>query len=249
MTAWLGMDPGQDRGRIERCIRNLVDVFRESIDLLEKQHWYPGDPLSPIWWGGLGDPLEIIVTAILVKLSRWRSALDSLESMRKSGLLDLRRLSSANPEDLARVIRGVGFPRSKARTIVEIARYIERSGGLGAISRRGAEEIRRELMDIDGIGRETADSILLFALNKPVFPAARLSMRVLERFCGSGVEGYESMRRAVEETLGWDLYSLKLLHAGLTTIASKYCRRSMPKCGQCPLVGLCIYGGRSRSSL
>lgn len=242
------MDPGQDQRSVERCVRDLVAFFRESMDLLEKQHWYPGDPLSPRWWGGLEDPLEIIVTAILVKLSRWRSALNSLENMRRSGLLDLGRLSSADPEDLARVIRGVGFPKSKARTIVEVARYMERIGGLEAISGRGVEEIRRELMDIDGIGRETADSILLFALNKPVFPAARLSMRVLERFCGSVAGSYEAMRNAVEETLDWDLYSLKLLHAGLTTIASRFCRKSMPRCSHCPLAGLCIYN-RSRSSL
>lgn len=239
------MDPGEDRGRIERCIRDLIGVFRESMDMLEKQHWYPGDPLSPRWWGGLEDPLEIIVTAILVKLSRWRSALNSLENMKRSGLLDLRRLSSANPEDLAKVIRGVGFPGSKARTIVEVARYIERIGGLEALSGRDVEEIRRELMGIDGIGRETADSILLFALNKPVFPAARLSIRVLKRFCGLDMGSYESIRKAVEEILGRDLYSLKLLHAGLTTIASRYCRRSIPRCGQCPLAGLCKYGGRN----
>jgi len=200
-------------------------------------------------------PLEVVVSAVLVKLSRWSSALKALERVREEGLLDLGRLSSADPGRLSEVIRGVGFPRSKAETIVELARYIVSRGGFEALRGYSVELLRRELLRINGVGRETADSILLFALNKPVFPAARLSKRVLERFCGTELEGYEAVRASIERALAGDLYSLKLLHAGLTTVASRYCRNRNPKCGECILGESCSYrktqipGGGGQSTL
>ncbi|MEM4970941.1 MAG: hypothetical protein QXE01_06775 [Sulfolobales archaeon] len=229
------------RGDLVDCIDNLIEIFERARDILIEQQWFPEDPMSMRWWGGLETPLEIMITAILVKLSKWSSALKALENMRLEGLVDLERLAKTDPERLAKTIKGVGFPRSKARTIVELAKYIASNGGIDKIAGKETNILRRELMGIDGIGRETADSILLFALNKPIFPIARLSIRVLKRFCGEELGGYEDMRREIEEIVNRDLYRLKLLHAGLVTIASRYCRNRHPRCGECPLRDKCLY--------
>ncbi|MDT7890174.1 MAG: hypothetical protein RQ885_14525 [Desulfurococcales archaeon] len=223
------------------CLNNLIEIFEKHGDLLEKQQWFPEEPTSTRWWGGLETPLEVMVTAVLVKLSRWSSALRALERMRAERLLDVEKLASIDPEELSVVIKGVGFSTSKAVTIVELARYILANGGVTHIAKKDLELLRRELMDIEGIGRETADSILLFALHKPVFPLARLSARVLKRFCGQELGGYEKVRRHVEVILSQDLYKLKLLHAGLVTIASKYCRERDPRCNDCILRSRCSY--------
>ncbi len=236
------MHPARD---LELCVEKLVEIFERSGRALEESEWFPSEPRSMRWWGGLETPLEIIATAVLVKLSRWRAALAALENMRRRGLLELSRLSKADPGEIAEAIRGVGFAKSKARTIIAISRYIESLGGVEALANSDSDMIRRGLLEIEGVGRETADSILLFALNKPVFPVARLSVRVLARYCGGYVGGYEYTREVVERALGRDLYRLKLLHAGLTTVASRFCRNRDPLCGSCFLGGTCSY----RSSL
>lgn len=233
------MDPGGEG--LDVCVRRLVEIFEGSRSLLEESQWFPSNPGSTRWWGGLETPLEVILTAILVKLSRWKAALAALESMRRKRLLSTSRLAEADPEEVAVTIRGVGFARSKARTIVAVSRYIESLGGVEALINRDAHTIRKDLLKIDGIGKETADSILLFALNKSVFPIARLSARVLSRYCGIRVTGYEYMRERIENMLEKDLYKLKLLHAGLTTIASRYCRRNKPLCGSCILRHECTH--------
>ena len=233
------MDLGK-RG-LEQCVESLIEIFERSVDVLKESQWFPSDPGSTRWWGGLETPLEIILTAILVKLSRWRSALTALENMRRRGLLNLTRLSRAELDEVAEAIKGVGFARSKARTIIVISRYIESIGGIESLGRRGIDIARRELLEIDGVGRETADSILLFALNKPVFPVTRLSMRVLKRYCGDALKTRGDVGAMVENILGRDLYRLKLIHAGLTTVASRYCRDKKPLCVSCLLRDSCFY--------
>ncbi len=232
------MDPGRS---LEKCVKDLVEVFERSSRILEESQWFPSDPESTRWWGGVETPLEIIVTAILVKLSRWKAALTALENMKRRGLLDISRLSRSSIDEVAEAIRGVGFARSKAGTIIAISRYIESIGGVEALKSMDTAIARRELLGIDGIGRETADSILLFALNKPVFPVTRLSLRVLRRYCGEDIEGYNHVGGIIENALGRDLYKLKLLHAGLTSIASRYCRNNKPLCGSCLLRDKCSY--------
>ncbi|GAY25147.1 DNA repair protein [Desulfurococcaceae archaeon AG1] len=232
------MDPGKG---LEWCVKNLLEVFERSSRVLEESQWFPSDPESTRWWGGVETPLEIIVTAILVKLSRWKTALTALENMRRRGLLDLSRLSRSSIDEIAEAIRGVGFARSKAWTIIAISRYIESIGGVEALKDMDTAIARRELLRIDGIGRETADSILLFALNKPVFPVTRLSLRVLKRYCGENADDYRNVGERVEDALERDLYKLKLLHAGLTSIASRYCRNNKPLCGSCLLGDGCLY--------
>lgn len=228
-------------GDLVDCINNLIKIFERAKEVLIEQQWFPEDPMSMRWWGELETPLEVMISAVLVKLNRWSSALKSLENIRAEGLLDIEKLAKIDLERLSEAVKGVGFSRSKARTIVELARYIVSNGGIKGIAEKELDILRRELVSIDGIGRETADSILLFALNKPIFPVARLSARVLERFCGEKLGGYEEVRKKVEEILGRDLYRLKLLHAGLVTIASRYCRKRYPLCSKCVLVSECLY--------
>ncbi len=235
-------------GGLVDCINNLIKIFERAREVLIEQLWFPEDPMSMRWWGGLETPLEIMITAVLVKLSKWSSAMKSLENMRAEGFLDIEKLVNIDLERLSKAIKGVGFSRSKAKTIVELARYIVSNGGIKGIAEKELDILRRELISIDGIGRETADSILLFALNKPVFPVARLSTRVLERFCGEKLGRYEEVRKKVEEILGRDLYRLKLLHAGLVTIASRYCRKRNPLCNECILASECLYSHRREPS-
>lgn len=229
---------------LEDLVDEILEIFQANLEEIRSAGWLVGDPESPAWWGGLLTRLEIILTAALVKMSRWSSARAALERIREAGLLDLERLSREDPGRIAGLIRGVGFPTSKAATIASLSTKIKSLGGLEALERLEPGDARRILLEVDGVGPETADSILLFALNKPVFPATRLSRRVLERLGAEIPRGYEGLKRAVEEILRGDLYRLKLLHSGLTAVASKYCRASKPRCGVCVLRRSCREASR-----
>ncbi|MGC9189979.1 MAG: endonuclease III domain-containing protein, partial [Conexivisphaera sp.] len=81
---------------VPREVLRRIELVKDS--LLPAYEWYPSDPGSPRWWGGLGSAEEIAISAVLVQLSRWSSALASLEELRRRGLLDLGRLADADPE-------------------------------------------------------------------------------------------------------------------------------------------------------
>jgi Uncharacterized protein related to Endonuclease III len=125
---------GSRRVDAPREVLRRIEEVKDS--LLPRYGWYPSDPESPRWWGGLSSALEIAVSAVLVQLSRWDSALASLEALRSAGLLDLGRLAAADPEEVAPLIRRSGMPLEKARRIIGMARA---SGGtrMGCATGRG----------------------------------------------------------------------------------------------------------------
>ncbi len=224
---------------VPREVLRRIEVVKDS--LLPAYEWYPSDPGSPRWWGGLGSAEEIAISAVLVQLSRWSSALASLEELRRRGLLDLGTLADADPEEVAGLIRRSGMPREKAKRIVDLARAARgRPGGLCD---------RDLLLSVRGIGRETADGILLFGCNRLIWPASRLSVRVLSRVGMEVRGGYEAWRAAVEGSLPRDLYTYKLMHAGLVSVARANCALGNPKCDGCPLSDICAHSpARRRTS-
>jgi endonuclease-3 related protein len=221
---------------VPREVLRRIEEVKDS--LLPAYEWYPSDPRSPRWWGGLSSALEIAVSAVLVQLSRWDSAIASLGELRRAGFLDLRALAAADPQALAPLIRRSGMPLEKSRRIIEMARA---SGGeIGGLCDR------ERLLSIRGIGEETADGILLFACNEPVWPASRLGVRVLSRVGMDVRGGYAAWRSSVEATMHGDLYAYKLLHAGLVSIARAYCALGNPRCNGCPLSDMCRYSSARR---
>lgn len=222
---------------LEGLVGDLIKIF-ESGRLLEEAGWLPcEDPKSPRWWGGLESYDEVSITAILVQRSTWRSVERALENLRTAGLTSLERLANASCEELEEAIRPVSFRRGKARRLIGFAKKVVELGGLEGL--RGAERPRDILMGIKGIGRETADSILLFALNTPTIPISRHIRLVLERVGAlKRDEDYEALRMRIVEILKGRIRDLKLLYAGLTSIGKLVCK-GVPKCSKCQLKGLC----------
>lgn len=219
----------------------LLRIERVKDSLLPKYGWYPSDPESPRWWGGLGSLEEIAISAVLVQLSRWSSALESLEELRRHGLLRMEELARADQRVVAALIRRSGMPQEKARRLIELARA-------AAGRPRGICE-RDVLLSVRGIGKETADSILLFGCNVLTWPASRLSLRVLSRVGMEVRGGYEAWKAAVEGSIPRDLYYYKLMHAGLVSVARAHCSLSDPSCDGCPLSDVCSRRGvRRRTS-
>jgi len=217
---------------MSETLRRVLGIFGELGDLLRENGWIISPPSSPSWWGGASSGDEVVITAILVQRTRWEIVHRVLRRLRDLGLNTLVRIADEDPWRLAHVISGVNYRFIKARRLVGLARSIVDHGGLEAL--RSDPGVRDFLLRHEGVGEETADSILLFALNIPVMPMSRYARRVLSRILGvSNWGGF------LKETLH-DLYAYKLMHAGIVTVGKRYCLLD-PRCGSCPLRSVCAF--------
>jgi endonuclease-3 related protein len=196
------------------------------------------------WWPARTDE-EVVVGAVLTQAVSWRNVEIAVETLRALGLLSLRRLAAADPASVAPLIRPTGYFNVKARKLRSVARAIVSRGGLAAMRRRDPLELRRELLAVWGVGPETADAILCYALGFPCFVADAYAQRIAVRagWVPPG-SGYEATRRFFEEGLaGGDLGEL---HALLVRLAKDHCHRRLPACAGCPLRGDCATGRTGR---
>ena len=158
------------------------------------------------WWSGMS-PYEIAVGAILAQNTAWPNAAKALAALRARRLLEPRRLVAAPESELARTIRSAGSDRVKARRLRRFTRWLlTRHGGtFGGPRRVALAPLRAELSRVPGLGRETADAILLHAAHRPVFVADVRTRRVLarHRLIPAGA-GYETARTFLEAHLPSD---------------------------------------------
>jgi len=223
------------RGIRVRRLKELVSVLEQIKDLLPSYGWFPSPGDSPRWWAGYSDPFHIVITAVLVQMTRWSVAEGVFRRLLDLGLGTPSALASVDVNILEELLKPVNYRRSKARALIEISRLLLELD----LNREPLEEARKVLLKIKGVGRETTDSILLFAYNKPTIPISRQLRRVLERYGINTPRGYEEARKWVVEELNQDLYKLKLLHATTTIIAREFCKIKTTKCSECPLTSTC----------
>jgi endonuclease III related protein len=215
--------------------RELEEVYQRLLAAFGPQHWWPGQT-----------PLEVMVGAVLVQNTSWRNAAHAIENLRQADLLDLRALDALPPEELAELIRPAGYYRLKARRLQSLVRYIVQryDGTLETMFARPCDELRQELLTLHGIGPETADAILLYAGQMPVFVVDSYTCRVLGRHGWLDDEAdYDRVQEMFHDALAADAALYNEFHALLVRVGKDYCRKSQPKCQQCPLRDL-LPGGR-----
>jgi endonuclease-3 related protein len=188
------------------------------------------------WWPAR-TPFEVAVGAVLTQHTAWAGAAQALANLRAARRLEAGRLAALPAAALGRLIRPAGTWRVKTRSLRALTRFfLERAGGEPRrLERRPLEPLRRDLLAVPGIGPETADAILLYALNRPVFVADAYTRRVLSRHRIVPRRGdYEGLRRFLEAHLPGDPALFNELHALLVAVAKSHCR-TRPRCDGCPL--------------
>lgn len=188
------------------------------------------------WWPATGR-FEVAVGAVLTQHTAWRGVERAIDNLRAERALEPRRLARLALPRLGRLIRPAGTWRLKARRLRALAHFFLARGG-GRLDRLRAaplESVRTQLLDVPGIGPETADAILLYALGRPLFVADAYTRRVLSRhrIAPAGI-GYEELRRFLEARLPRDPALFNELHALLVAVAKSHCR-ARPRCEGCPL--------------
>jgi endonuclease III related protein len=188
------------------------------------------------WWPGRSR-FEVAVGAVLTQHTAWTGVTRAIGNLRAAGRLSPRRLQRLSLPALGRLIRPAGTWRLKAVRLRALARFfLERAGGRVERLRRAPLEIlRSELLEVRGVGPETADAILLYALGRPVFVADAYTRRVLSRHRIVPADlGYEALRSRLEANLPGDPALFNELHALLVAVSKSHCR-ARPRCDGCPL--------------
>jgi len=188
------------------------------------------------WWPGR-TAFEIAAGAILTQHTAWTNAARAIAALRLRGWLDARRLAAVDVATLAPVIRSAGTYRLKAQRLHAFTAWLLARFGARwpRLRREPLASLRRELLDVSGLGPETVDAILLYAAGRPVYVADAYTRRVLGRHrLLPPTASYEETRRFVEAHLPSDPALFNEFHALIVAVAKSHCR-TVPLCQTCPL--------------
>ena len=188
------------------------------------------------WWPG-ETPFEVIVGAILTQNTSWDNVARAVANLKSAGMLCPFRLYSAQPGRIAGLIRPSGYYNVKTRRLRHFLHFLhgEFGGDIDAMFRLDTLELRRRLLSVNGIGEETADSILLYAGGKPVFVVDAYTNRILQRH-GVIREGcsYADVKAIFESCIPPEPAVYNQYHALIVQTGKDFCRKR-PLCGECPL--------------
>jgi endonuclease-3 related protein len=207
----------------------LREIYHRLYTRFGPQNWWPGET-----------PLEIMIGAVLTQNTNWKNVEKAIANLKASSLLDVQKLQQISPEQLAQQIRPAGYFNIKAKRLKNLIDWLCRKyhGQIESLQDRSAAQLREELLSIPGIGPETADSILLYALDKPVFVVDAYTARILGRhhLIEQGA-GYDQIQSLFESALPRNAALFNEYHALLVQCGKQFCK---PKaaCRGCPLEDL-----------
>jgi endonuclease-3 related protein len=196
------------------------------------------------WWPGESRD-EILIGAILTQNTSWENVEKSLSELRKRGMLDIRVIAETDENVLSGLIRSSGFYRIKAARLIAVCRSIAAAGGFESLEKKTTMEAEDFLLALNGIGGETAESILCYILGREVFVVDRYTTRIFSRLGMDNAIHRNYIRSLVEKTIKGK-GSMKNFHATLVQLGKEHCR-SRPYCNGCPLSRMCEYFQRVTS--
>lgn len=188
------------------------------------------------WWPG-DSPFEVIVGAILTQNTAWRNVETAITQLKLKELLSPGEILKIDDDILANLIRSAGYYNIKTRRLKSFVRFLydEYNGDLDAMFAEDLWHLREKLLSVNGVGEETADSILLYAGNKPIFVIDAYTRRILQRHDIIGPDTrYTKIQQLFMNSLPHDVLLFNQYHALLVNTGKYFCTRN-PHCDKCPL--------------
>ncbi|MFH0876040.1 MAG: endonuclease III domain-containing protein [archaeon] len=184
---------------------------------------------------------EICIGAILTQNTNWKNVESAIENLNRENLIDIRKIKKSDSKKLALLIKSSGYYNQKTIKLKEFARYIaeEYKGNLKEFFKKDTEKLRNELLKIKGIGPETADSIILYAAQKPAFVIDAYTKRIFNRI-GYKEETYEQLQDLFMKNLDKDVNLFGEYHALIVELGKNICKTE-PLCEKCPIKDMCSY--------
>ena len=204
----------------------LMEIYNLLYDAFGPQHWWPGET-----------QIEIAVGAILTQNTAWSNVKKAITNLQNADSLSAQKLYELPKERLAELIKPAGYFNIKAKRLKNFINWLveQYSGDFKILEDINTNRLREELLSINGVGRETADSILLYALERPVFVIDAYTNRIMQRHHLSDPEmDYEQLRDLFESNLSEDVPLYNEFHALIVRTGYLYCKPK-PKCSECPL--------------
>jgi len=196
----------------------MIKLYEKLFSEFGDQNWWPAET-----------SFEVAVGAILTQQTRWENVERAITNLRKTGLLQPETLATAERDVIEEQIRCTGFYRQKTERVQAISRYFSKNSN--SISNKPTETLRKELLDIKGVGDETVDSILLYAADRPRFVIDAYTKRISECI---GIKGnYKQLQQHFQERLPQNVELYKNFHALIVVYAKEYCNRK--RCDECPI--------------
>jgi len=210
--------------------KRLYAVYRRLFLRFGGQRWWPART-----------PLEVAVGAVLTQNTSWCNVEKAILNLRREKVLSFRALQRLPAERLAGLIRPAGYYNIKAERLVNLLDFFGREYG-GNLRKAGntvTADLRVKLLSVKGVGPETADSILLYAFDRPVFVVDAYTRRFMLRHgIIKGDEDYADVQKLFMQNLKCDVKLFNEYHALIVRLNKDFCRKNVPLCDNCPLKGI-----------
>lgn len=198
-------------------MEDLTQIYNVLLKVYGLRHWWPAKT-----------PFEMMVGAILTQNTTWTNVEKAITNFGEC--LSPEFIASVPNEELAQIIRSSGYHNQKAIKLKGLTEWFEKySYDVEKAIEIDGQSLRDELLSVKGVGRETADSILTYALNKPFFVVDTYTKRILYRLGYDLPKSYDDLRLRIEESIPKNLYVYNEFHALIVEHAKRYCKKS-PAC-------------------
>jgi len=208
----------------------LLDIYQQLIARYGHQHWWPAQT-----------SFEVMVGAILTQSAAWSNVEKAIINLKQARALSPRALRELSLPELGKLIRPCGYYNAKSLKLKSFAHWLadKYDDSLDKMFAQDTAHLRQQLLAVNGIGQETADSILLYAANKAVFVIDAYTRRITDRL-GISPDGnnYQAYQRFFMDNLPADVNLFNEYHALLVCLAKDVCR-SQPRCHRCCLQEIC----------
>jgi endonuclease-3 related protein len=212
---------------VSKTRKQLMAMYRTLFRAYGPQYWWPGET-----------PFEVVVGAILTQNTAWINVEKAIKNLKRERLLSPARLREVAPRRLALLIRPSGYFNIKANRLANLMDFLagRYRGSLARMLRDDPGELRKGLLLVNGIGPETADSIMLYAAGRPVFVVDAYTKRIFTRHgLVSERAGYDDVQQLFMGCLPRDAGLFNEYHALLVKVGKIHCKKRAPQCPGCPL--------------
>ena len=208
-------------------MNKVYEIYEILLDYFGPQEWWPGET-----------PFEVMVGAVLTQNTNWVNVSKAIGNLKREDLLSFNKMHDLPVELLAEKIKPAGYFNLKARRLKNLLNFIseEYFGSIEDMFGEDTLSLREKILTVKGIGPETADSILLYAGNKPVFVVDTYTHRIFSRHnVIAEEEGYYEIQEYFTLSLPEDVGLYNEYHALIVRLGKEFCKKSKPLCSKCPL--------------
>ncbi len=226
----------------------ILKIYNGLLGHFGQQHWWPvtlEGEFTPKYHKNINlnekQKLEICFGAILTQNTNWKNVEKAIYQLNKNNLINIKKILNINNKKLAEIIKSSGYHNQKAKKLKNFCRFVlnNYNGSLKNLFNNNIEKLRKQLLSLNGIGPETADSISLYAAKKPIFVVDAYTKRIMNRI-GYEERTYGELQALFHENLPNNERLFNEYHALLVKLGKDICKK-IPLCNKCPINKYCNY--------